>query len=76
MRAVKAIIVDDDLHTREELKDMLEKFFPEVSIIAVCENAEKGLEAIRSMDPQIVFLDVEMPGMNGFEMLELCQNGG
>jgi two-component system LytT family response regulator len=70
MRAVKAIIVDDDLHTREELKDMLEKFFPEVSILAVCENAEKGLEAIRSMDPQIVFLDVEMPGMNGFEMLE------
>jgi two-component system LytT family response regulator len=70
MEPVKALIIDDDLHTREELKDILEKFFPEVTVLAECRNAATGLEAIRTLHPEIVFLDIEMPDMNGFQMLE------
>jgi len=70
MRTVKAIVIDDDLHTREELKDLLEEFFPHVNVAAECGNATTGLKAIQAVQPEIVFLDIEMPDMNGFQMLE------
>jgi len=48
----------------------LKRYCPEVSIIATCANGVDALQAIRPLNPDLVFLDVEMPKMNGFEMLE------
>ena len=67
---LKAIIIDDEPYCCEILADMLAADCPQVEIISICNNGEKGLAAIRSNTPDLVFLDVEMPKMNGFEMLE------
>jgi two-component system LytT family response regulator len=67
---IKAIIVDDEQHCCESLQWLLEKYCPEISLTAVCSDAESALTMIRQLEPQLVFLDVEMPGMSGFEMLE------
>jgi two-component system LytT family response regulator len=67
---IKAIIIDDEVHCLETLSLLLKEFCPEVQLIEQCRSAKKGLEAIEKMKPDLVFLDIEMPTMNGFEMLE------
>ena len=67
---LKAIIIDDEPYCCEILAAMLESDCPGVEVIAICNNAQDGLTAIRQHSPDLVFLDVEMPKMNGFEMLE------
>jgi two-component system LytT family response regulator len=66
---LKSIIIDDDEFIRKMLRDKIEKNFPELLLVADCSNAADGLQAIGKHDPDIVFLDIEMPGMSGFEML-------
>ena len=65
-----AIIVDDEKNSREVLETMLRKYCPEITAIRSCSSAEEVLDSIKSEKPDILFLDIEMPGMNGFEMLE------
>jgi len=67
---IKAIIIDDEPYCCEILAAMLESDCPDVQVVSICGNASDGLIAIRQYSPDIVFLDVEMPKMNGFEMLE------
>jgi two-component system, LytTR family, response regulator len=67
---IKALIIDDEKHCIDNLQWQLNKYCPEVEVAAVCMNAENGLNEIYRQQPQLVFLDVEMPGMSGFEMLE------
>ncbi|MBD0285096.1 MAG: LytTR family DNA-binding domain-containing protein [Bacteroidota bacterium] len=67
---LNAIIVDDEPYCCEVLSTLLERYCPEVEVMAVCSSAEEALKAIRHLQPQLVFLDIEMPQMNGFEMLE------
>jgi two-component system LytT family response regulator len=67
---IKAILIDDEKHCRETLSIQLERYCPEVQLLAQCPSAAEGLQAIAKYKPEVVFLDVEMPGMNGFEMLE------
>ena len=63
------IIIDDEKHCRDVLQMLLTRHCPEVILDAVCEGAEEGLKAIEKYQPRLVFLDVEMPGMNGFDLL-------
>jgi len=67
---IRALIIDDEKHCIDNLQWQLQQYCPEVEIIAVCDDAKNGLQQIQREQPQLVFLDVEMPGMNGFEMLE------
>ena len=65
-----AIIVDDETSSRNALRQKLNNYCTNVTIIAECENGEEGIENIEKKKPDIVFLDVEMPRMNGFTMLQ------
>ena len=67
---LKAIIIDDEPYCCEILAAMLASDCPDVEVVSICSNASQGLAAIRQLSPDLVFLDVEMPRMNGFEMLE------
>ncbi len=67
---IKAIIVDDEPYCCESLATLLERFCPEVKVADICYNGVSALKVIREDAPQLVFLDIEMPKMNGFELLE------
>jgi two-component system LytT family response regulator len=67
---IKAIIVDDEPYCCESLVTLLERYCPGVTVADICYSGEAALSAIKEQQPQILFLDIEMPRMNGFEMLE------
>lgn len=67
---LKAVMIDDDESNLSSLTEKLNKHCPQVEIIARCSNAAEGIKAIDSRRPDIVFLDIEMPVMNGFVMLQ------
>jgi class 3 adenylate cyclase len=67
---IKAIIIDDEVHCIDTLSILLHDYCPEVEVMEKCMSAKKGLEAIEKLKPELVFLDIEMPVMNGFELLE------
>lgn len=67
---IKAIIIDDEVHCLKALSMLLEEHCPDVQVLEKCPSAKKGLEAIEKLRPDLVFLDIEMPVMNGFELLE------
>jgi len=67
---IKAILIDDEVHCLDTLNMLLSDYCPDVQVIEQCVLAKKGLEAIEKLKPDLVFLDIEMPVMNGFELLE------
>ena len=67
---IKAIVIDDELHCLETLSILVKEWCPQVQLIDQCRSAKQGLEAIEKIKPDLVFLDIEMPVMNGFELLE------
>ncbi len=67
---ITAVIVDDDEFCCFQLQDIISRKVHGIDILAVCTSAEEGIAKIQQLSPQLVFLDVEMPGMNGFEMLK------
>lgn len=68
-----AIIIDDESSSRNALKQKLNNHCKDILIVAECENGEEGISAIEEQQPDIIFLDVEMPRMNGFTMLQQLQ---
>jgi two-component system LytT family response regulator len=64
----RAIIIDDERLARNELKKLLHEF-PEVEVIDEAANASEGIEKIESLNPDLIFLDIQMPGKTGFDML-------
>lgn len=71
---IQAIIIDDEQHCIDSLQADLSGHCPGVEVLASCLSAKDGILAIRKHKPQLVFLDVEMPWMNGFEMLEMLEH--
>jgi two-component system, LytTR family, response regulator len=67
---IDVIIVDDEPAQREQLSKRIVSHFPQLNIAAVCSDAQEAMIAIARFSPDLVFLDVEMPGMSGFQMLE------
>ena len=69
---ITALIIDDEPLARRALKEYL-KPSVDVEIIAECNDGFEGLRAIQKHQPQLIFLDIQMPKINGFEMLELVE---
>src|SRR5262245_9440749 len=67
---VRCILVDDENNALEMMEWLIKTYCPNMSIEAMCNSAEQGIEAINKFKPDLVFLDIEMPHMNGFDMLE------
>ena len=69
MNSIKAIIVDDEKNNRLVLRKLIEKFCPQITVIAECESVDDTISFIENNATDVVFLDVEMPGKNGFDLL-------
>lgn len=67
---MKALIVDDELQGRENLEYFLKEFHPEVQVVGLCSNIDEADQFIHSNKPDLLFLDISMPGGTGFELFE------
>jgi len=65
-----AIIIDDEVAAQRSLELLIKSYCPCLSLLAIGQSVSDGLELINKFNPDIVFLDIEMPGANGFELLE------
>ena len=70
MKKIKAVIVEDSRLARNELKELI-KHHPEIEIIGEAENVDSGFQLINSVHPDLLFLDINMPEKDGFELLEM-----
>ncbi len=70
---MKTIIIDDERLARNELKRLLEDF-PKIQVVAEAANADEAIELIDEHQPDLLFLDIQMPGKNGFELLEIIED--
>ena len=70
MKEIRAIIIDDEAPARDIIRHYL-KAFPYITISEECSDGFAGLKAIREHNPDLVFLDIQMPRLTGFEMLEV-----
>ncbi|NSL88185.1 LytR/AlgR family response regulator transcription factor [Chitinophaga solisilvae] len=70
---IKAVIIDDEPLAREVVKEYLANF-PQIQLLQECNDGFEGLKAIQQHQPDIIFLDIQMPKITGFEMLELVES--
>ncbi len=70
MEKIKAVIIDDELNSLQNLKQKIEEFCPQIQVLASTQKPEEGILIIKEVRPDVVFLDIEMPRMSGFRMLE------
>lgn len=73
MEPVKAIIIEDEELGRELIINYL-KDIDDIEVLATCENGFEGIKSIQELNPDLVFLDIQMPKLNGFEMLEILDD--
>lgn len=66
---LKALLIDDERHCIETLRYELEKHCPHVEVVGTASSGPEGIDRIHDLHPDLLFLDIEMPGMSGFEML-------
>jgi two-component system LytT family response regulator len=70
MKKITAIIIDDERKAILTLKDKLERICPQINLIAETQKPEEGIKLIETLKPQLVFLDIAMPQMSGFDLLQ------
>ncbi|MDB5210593.1 MAG: hypothetical protein JWQ30_1420, partial [Sediminibacterium sp.] len=70
MQKIRAIIVDDEPNARRALRGLLEENFNQVEIMADCKNVPEAVKSINKHKPDLIFLDIAMPGYSGFELLD------
>ncbi|MEB3800978.1 response regulator transcription factor [Flavobacterium columnare] len=73
MIKIKAVIVEDSRLARNELKELI-KSFPEIEVLGEAENVDAAYELINSLNPDLLFLDINMPEKDGFELLEMLDD--
>ncbi|OOG63036.1 LytTR family DNA-binding domain-containing protein [Flavobacterium sp. A45] len=71
---IKSVIVEDELAAREVLKNYLSKYCPQVEVIGEAQNIKEAVPLLHELQPQLVFLDVEMPFGNAFDVLKACKD--
>ena len=67
---IRSIIIDDEQHCIRALLNDLQKNCPSVEILDTCNSAKEGMISIKKHKPDLIFLDVQMPGMTGFDVLD------
>jgi two-component system LytT family response regulator len=67
---IRSIIIDDEPNNIENLRLLLNQYCPEISIAATAINADNGIEVINAFKPDLIFLDIQMPGKSGFDLLK------
>ena len=67
---IRGVIVEDEQHNRENLYSKLKDYCPDLEVVALCSSALEGRQKILELKPDLVFLDIEMPGGDGFSMME------
>lgn len=71
---MQAILIDDEPLARSLVKEYLTEAYPQIQIVQECGDGFEGVKAIAQHKPDLIFLDIQMPKINGFEMLELVDN--
>ncbi|RYG22225.1 MAG: response regulator transcription factor [Chitinophagaceae bacterium] len=67
---IKAVIIDDDVNLREVLNGLLELYAPDINVIGEADSVKTGVDLVNKLNPQVVFLDIQMNDGTGFDMLE------
>src|SRR5664279_1070078 len=70
MQILKAILVDDELSSIQNLQFKIQEYCPSIKVVAHSQNPEEAIRLIQQYKPDVIFLDIEMPRMSGFKMLE------
>ena len=73
MKPIRALIVDDEESARDVLENLLLRFCPDVEVVRKCENVPQAVDAVRELQPDLVFLDIEMPQYAGFEIVRFFE---
>ena len=71
---IRSVLVEDELTAREVLRNYLTKYCPQITIVGEAQNIKEAVPLIHEQKPQLVFLDVEMPFGNAFDVLEACKD--
>lgn len=71
---IRSVIVEDETAAREVLRSYLTKYCPQVEIVGEAQNSREAIPLLHELEPQLVFLDVEMPFGNAFDVLEACND--
>ena len=70
MEKLKAILIDDELSSLQNLRQKLDEFCPDLQVVATAQKPEEAMLLIKHHKPDVIFLDIEMPKMSGFRMLD------
>jgi len=74
MKKIQTVIVEDEVSAREALKSYLSKYCPQIQVIGEAQNAKEAVVLLHELEPQLIFLDVEMPFGNAFDVLDACHD--